>query len=174
MLFGNSLGGPVAIEAALQLGDKVIGVVGIDTFHRLDYAMTPEEAKQRAEAFRVDPHGNLHGMVNALFHPDADPAVKSDAENRMKRTPASVAEALFLSLAGYSPAKSAEPLKAPLRAINGDPWPTDIEAVRKLKPDFEAVIMNHTGHYPILERTEELSDHASKVVAELERRTPRR
>jgi len=32
VLFGNSLGGPVAIEAALLLSDRVLGLVGVDTF----------------------------------------------------------------------------------------------------------------------------------------------
>jgi len=45
ILFGNSLGGPTAIEAALLLPDRVIGVVGIDTFQSLDYSMTTEVAR---------------------------------------------------------------------------------------------------------------------------------
>lgn len=32
ILFGNSLGGPVGIEAALLLPGRVLGVVGVDTF----------------------------------------------------------------------------------------------------------------------------------------------
>ena len=36
IIFGNSLGGPVAIEAALLLPGRVLGVVGVDTFQRLE------------------------------------------------------------------------------------------------------------------------------------------
>ena len=51
ILFGNSLGGPVAIEAALQLAGRVLGVVGVDTFHSLDHKVEPEEMKRRAHGF---------------------------------------------------------------------------------------------------------------------------
>jgi len=61
-------------------------------------------------------------------------------------------------------------LTVPLRAINGDIYPTDVEGVREIKPDFEAVIMTHVGHYPMLERPEEFNRHAAAVVAELEKK----
>ena len=32
ILIGHSMGGPVSVEAAKRLGDRVIGVVGVDTF----------------------------------------------------------------------------------------------------------------------------------------------
>ena len=32
IIFGNSLGGPVAVEAALLMPGRVLGVVGVDTF----------------------------------------------------------------------------------------------------------------------------------------------
>jgi len=37
VLFGNSLGGPAAVEAALLLPGRVVGVVGIDTFQDLGH-----------------------------------------------------------------------------------------------------------------------------------------
>jgi pimeloyl-ACP methyl ester carboxylesterase len=169
VLFGNSLGGPAVIEAALTLGGRVLGVVGIDTFHRLDYSMTAEEARQRADEFRNDYASSLAGMVTALFHADANAATIADAEARMRKTSPETAQAMFTSLAGYSPAAAAGKLSVPLRAINGDLWPTDVDAVRKIKPDFDAVIMKHMGHYPMLERPEEFNRRVADVVAELER-----
>ncbi len=59
IIFGNSLGGPVAIEAALLLPDRVLGVVGVDTFQVLNSRISPEEAKQRAEFFHRDFAGAL-------------------------------------------------------------------------------------------------------------------
>lgn len=171
ILFGNSLGGPVAIEAALLLPGRVIAVVGIDTFQSLEYSMTPEEARQRAEALRADYAGSLRNMVKMLFHPDADPALVADAEKRMQSTSPASGYAMFLSLAGYSPAASARKLTVPLRAINGDIFPTDVDAVRKIKADFDAITMKHMGHYPMLERPDEFNRHVADVVQDIVRET---
>ena len=54
VLIGNSLGGPVALEAARQLRGRVLGVVGVDTFHDAAAAPNPAELRKRAEAFRAD------------------------------------------------------------------------------------------------------------------------
>jgi pimeloyl-ACP methyl ester carboxylesterase len=170
IIFGNSLGGPVAIEAALLMPGRVIGVVGVDTFQSLEYKITSEEAKQRAEAFRKDYAGSVKEMTKALFHPDADPAIMADAEQRMQKTSPDAAYAMFLGLAGYDAAASARKLSVPLRAINGDLYPTDMAGVRKIKPDFDAIVMKHMGHYPMLERPEEFNKHVAEVVAELVKR----
>jgi pimeloyl-ACP methyl ester carboxylesterase len=167
VLIGNSLGGPVAIEAALLLPGRAIGVIGVDTFQSLDYKYEAAEAKERAEAFRQDFSGSMKQMVRALFHADADPALIADAERRMSRTSPEAAYAIFLSLAGYDPAASATRLAVPLRAVNGDLYPTDIEGVRKVKADFDAIIMKHMGHYPMLERPDEFNRHIAEIVAEL-------
>jgi pimeloyl-ACP methyl ester carboxylesterase len=167
VLIGNSLGGPVACEAALLLGSKAVGVVGVDTFQSLDYKTTPEHARQRAEAFRADFAVSVKAMTRGLFQPDADPKIIADAEARMARTSPNAAYALFLSLGGYDPAVAARKLAVPLRAVNGDLYPTDVAAVRKVKPDFEAVIMKHMGHYPMLERPDEFNRLLADVVAGL-------
>jgi sigma-B regulation protein RsbQ len=167
ILFGNSLGGPSAVEAALVLPGTVVGVVGIDTFQRLDYTYTSDEARQRAEAFRADFSGSMKAMVKALFHADTDPALIAETEQRMMKTSPAAAYAMFLGMAGYDVAASARKLTVPLRAINGDLYETDIQAVRKIKADFDAVIMKHVGHYPMLEKPDEFNRLVIGVVEEL-------
>jgi pimeloyl-ACP methyl ester carboxylesterase len=164
VIIGNSLGGPVAIEAALLLPGRALGIVGVDTFQGLDFRITPEEAGQRAEAFRSDYSGNLKQMVRALFHADADPALMADAERRMSRTPPEAAHAMFLSLANYDMGAAVRKLTIPIRAVNGDLYPTDVAENRQVKPDFDAVIMKHMGHYPMLERPEEFNRHLADVI----------
>jgi len=167
VLIGNSLGGPVAIEAALLLPGKAVGVIGVDTFQRIDYTITAEEARQRAEAFRQDYSGSVKQMVRSLFHADADPALVADAERRMGHTPPEAAYAMFMSMAGYDLAASARKLSVPLRAVNGDLYPTDIDGVRRVKADFEVVVLPHIGHYPMLECPEEFNRRLAEVVAGL-------
>ena len=172
VLFGNSLGGPVAIEAALLLPARAIGVVGIDTFQDLGHERTPEyrqqeaeEIRQRAEAFRKDPAGSMKAMVGMLFHPDAETRLKEEAERRMMRTSPEVVSGVLAGLAGYDYSIAARRLAVPLRAINGDLYPTDVQAARKVKADFDAVVMKHIGHYPMLERPDEFNRLAAETVA---------
>jgi pimeloyl-ACP methyl ester carboxylesterase len=164
ILVGNSLGGPVAIEAALLLPGRALGVVGVDTFQDLGYEVTREEMKQRAEAFRRDYAGNLKQMVKVLFHADVDPALAAEAERRMSGTSPETAYAMFLGMGGYDTGVSARKLGVPLRAVNGDLYPTDIEAVRKVKPDFDAVVLPHTGHYPMLECPDIFNARLAEVI----------
>ena len=179
VVLGNSLGGPVAIDAALRLPDRVIGVIGIDTFQDIghpdsaEYAgMWKQEFKRRAEAFGKDYDGATRAMVKQLFHADADLAIVADAERRMLRTSSETAVKMFDGLAEYDSNVAARKLTVPLRAINGDLYPTDVEKIRKVKPDFDAVVMKHMGHYPMMERPEEFNALVRKVVEELEQRHP--
>jgi len=43
VLVGHSMGGPVAMEAARLLGDKVIGIVGVDTFYNRSTTQNPRQ-----------------------------------------------------------------------------------------------------------------------------------
>jgi len=167
ILFGNSLGGPAAVEAALILPGTVIGVVGVDTFQRLDYTYAPDEARQRAEAFRADYSGSMKAMVKALFHADTDPALVADAERRMMKSSPATAYAMFMGMSGYDLAASIRRLSVPLRAINGDLYQTDVQANRKTIADFDAVIMKHVGHYPMLEKPDEFNRNVTGIVEEL-------
>jgi pimeloyl-ACP methyl ester carboxylesterase len=167
ILFGNSLGGPVAVEAALLLGERALGVVGVDTFQSLRYVMSPEEARKRAEAFRDDYAGSVHQMMLQLFHPDSDPGLLRDAERRMSRTPPEAAYSMFLSLAGYRTEEAVRRLSSPLRAINGDLYPTDVAGVQSIRPDFAVKLLKHTGHYPMLEKPVAFDQMVSETVEEL-------
>jgi pimeloyl-ACP methyl ester carboxylesterase len=176
VLFGNSLGGPAVVEAALLMPGRVVGVVGIDTFQNLGHTETPEYARaaaddqrRRVEMFRTDYAAAMKQMVGMLFHPDADPALVAETERRMLRTSQAAAVAMLAGLAGYDVNTSARKLAAPLRAINGDLFPTDVQAARKVKPDFDAIVMKHMGHYPMLERPAEFNGHVAEVVRALTR-----
>lgn len=175
VLFGNSLGGPVAVEAALLLSPgRVLGVVGVDTFQLLRQEIPAGTARARAEQFEKDYAGSLKMMVGMLFHKDADPAIMADAEKRMSRTSPRTAKAMFLGMEGYDMEASVRRLKVPLRAINGDLYPTDIAANRKIYPDFDAIIMTHMGHYPMLERPAEFNRLVAETVAALMKPAPKR
>ena len=77
---------------------------------------------------------------------------------------------MLASLADYDLGSSARKLTVPLRAINGDLYPTDVQAARKVTADFDAVVMTHMGHYPMLERPDEFNRHVADLAAVLIKR----
>ena len=71
ILVGHSMGGPVAIEAAKLLGDRVIGIVGVDAFYT-PLAAVPEEMKLKfIEMLKADYPAALRGTVNSMFTQNA-------------------------------------------------------------------------------------------------------
>jgi pimeloyl-ACP methyl ester carboxylesterase len=165
VLIGNSLGGPVAIEAALLAPGRVSGIIGIDTFHELNMRVDPSEWQARAEAFRVDLAGSVKRMIQALFHADADPDLMSDLEQRMNQSSAKTVQGMFGAFDGYDMAASVRRLKVPMRCINGDLYPINFEGNRSVYIDFDAVVLPHTGHYPMLECPEEFNRQLARILA---------
>lgn len=77
VLVGHSMGGPVVIEAANQLGDKVIGVVGVDTFYTpFEYPKSEGKIEEFVKPFKQDYAGTTDNMIRSMFTPEVDAAVK--------------------------------------------------------------------------------------------------
>ncbi len=168
VLIGNSLGGSVALEAARMLKERVIGVVGVDTLHDATQGVTPEEAKARADQFRDDFGNTCREMVESLFHKGKEMKLRKWALNRMLFSPPEVVSGIMEGFAGYDAAAAFRSAGVPIRAINGDLFPTLVESNRKVVPDFDAVIMKGAGHYPMLERPEEFNGYLRDVIRGLE------
>jgi sigma-B regulation protein RsbQ len=146
VLIGNSLGGPVALEAAGLLRGRVLGVIAVDTLHDATAALDPAESRKRAAAFRIDFSRTCRAMVSSLFHKGMQQELHAWAERRMCAMPPAVVADMMDRFSGYDLAAAVRAAGVPIRAINGDLWPTDIERTRSLAPDFNAVILKGAGH----------------------------
>ena len=51
----------------------------------------------------------------------------------------------------YDPLPALREIRAPIRAVNADKFPTNLEANRRHMPGYEAAIVPGSGHYPMLE-----------------------
>jgi pimeloyl-ACP methyl ester carboxylesterase len=168
VLIGNSLGGPVALEAARLLGRRAIGVIGVDTLHNATAILDPAESAQRAAAFRANFAGTCHAMAGALFHPGTYEELRAWAEQRMLAMPVDVVAGMMEGFGGYDMAAAFRAAGVPIRALNGDLWPIDIDLNRTVTPDFDAVVMKGAGHYLMLERPDEFNHLLVEIVRELE------
>lgn len=164
VLIGNSLGGPVALQTAALVSDKALAVVGTDTFQLL-LAKAPEEYYQaRAKAFLENFEATMKEMVRLLFHPDTYPELQAYALEIMLKGSPEIAAALMESFVDLDLTKLVKALAIPIRCVNGDLYQTQIDKNREIYPDFDAIVLPKTGHYPMLENPVLFNQSLEKIL----------
>jgi len=153
ILVGHSMGGPVALEAAPLLGDRVIGIIGIDTFKGLGLPPPAAADVQRAVApFRADFIGAMRRFVPTLFQPGANPTFEREVADDMSRAPAPIAIASLVSLNSMDYRTLLPAVHVPIVAINSDLGHASSEArIRKFLPSFHAITLKGDGHFLMLQ-----------------------
>lgn len=74
ILVGHSMGGPVVVEAAKRLGNRVVGIVGVDTFFTpFQYPKDQEAINAFVKPFESDFHGTSEKLLRSMFAPGVDP-----------------------------------------------------------------------------------------------------
>ena len=134
--------------------------------------IVPFEKGQRKDDVAAEYRKKFTGSEGVLFIGKAQektPVFRTErrrnVRQRMLRMSAETVRAMFLSFAGYDTGASARQLRVPVRCINGDLFPTNIEVNRNLVADFDAEVLPHTGHFPMLERPEEFNRRLAEFAA---------
>lgn len=156
VLVGHSMGGPVALEAARLVPDRVIGVVGADAFGDIGAERTAAD-RTTADAFvarlREDYIGATRDFVTSrLFAKDADPAFARRVADDMALAPPEVAIPSMLALIEYDYGPALAAIRVPIVDIeSGLHGPIDAERARRIAPTFRAQQMPGRGHFLMME-----------------------
>lgn len=151
VLVGHSMGGDVVTEAAVRLGDRVAGVVWVDTYQTLEDVRTADELEAFVAPFRRDFRGETRWFVRDMFSPTADRDLAEQVAEDMASAPPEIAlDALAYSMGNDGPVLDAlARLTVPVVAINPDDEPTDVESLARR--GVRTVIVPGVGHFSMLE-----------------------
>lgn len=152
VLVGHSMGGAYALEASLHI-KNVKAVILVDTVKDLDQLMTPEIAEQAMFAkFRKDPKNYVMKDIHPYLFAEKSP---QDVINKVKTAIMSAQPeksiALLKPLFEMDLQDIARKVTVPVRAINSDFIPTNVEANQKYFLNYKMYPMEGTGHYPMME-----------------------
>jgi len=176
VLVGHSMGGPVALEAAALLGDRVAGVIGVDTFRSIGLPLPPRaQVEHQIEPFRTNFVAAMHAFVpRYLFTPHADASLVRQVTDEMSREPPAVAVASLDSLNALDFSALLPRIHVPILAINSDLGGiTDAERIRKSVPGFQVITLPGDGHFLMLEDAQRFNQILQRELATFAASLPR-
>lgn len=168
ILIGHSMSGAYVLEAASNM-PNVKAVILIDTIKDLEEALTEEKAEQFLFVhYRNDFKNAVENILpQYLFTEKTPPDVKQKLQDEFLQNTSETAINLLRPLYKKDFREDASKIQVPVRAINSDNFPTNIENNRKYLKDYNYIEMAGTGHYPMLEKPEEFNKILDDILKEL-------
>lgn len=167
ILIGHSMGGSVILEAAKKLGNKVIGIIGVDTYQSFTDDWSSEQKDGFLKSFQDNFVLTTKGFVRSMFPQNADTTLINKVANHMSSAPPEVAISAMRNLFYYNPLPTLAKLNLPLISINCDLYPVSVEENKKYVKDYEVKFMKGVGHFLMLERPEEFNSLLKMSITEL-------
>jgi pimeloyl-ACP methyl ester carboxylesterase len=169
VLVGHSMGGPVIVETALLVPGRVAALVSVDHFADVDGPMSAADRERQLARLRDDFRGATETWVRTFFPPDADPLLVDDIVHDMASAPSGVGVSALDHVRRYDEAAALARTPVPMRMINSDLWPTNLDAARRHKPDIELAMMTGVGHFPHLEAPDRFNALLARAIRDLGR-----
>jgi pimeloyl-ACP methyl ester carboxylesterase len=174
VLVGHSMGAAVALAATPLLGNRVIGVIAVEALRSVgEPPLAPSDIERRVAPFSADFIGETRKLVSdSLFEKGADPLLVKKVAYDMSLEPPAVAIPSMRSLLSMDLAALLPAIHVPVYAINSDIAPTDAARIRRSLPDFTLDVLDHSGHFLMLEAPQRFNPLLLKDIAAIVQRAP--
>ena len=169
ILIGHSLGGSVIVLAAQQLVDRVVGLIGIDTWSSLGVRSTAEEigASVLLPDMRADYEAASRRFAQLMCGPSADSVIATRISDEVATMPPHIAISILDEAIRQGPEDIEQGLLAmdvPLSAISSATFrPKDASVLASF--GIENVVVPGTGHYLMLEQPATFNRALATAVA---------
>ena len=175
VLVGHSMGAAVALAAVPMIGARVTGVIAVEALRSVGLpALAAAEIEERLAPFRADFVGSTRNLVSGtLFQSNADPKLVARVAYDMSLEPPAIGVASMGSLLSMDFASVLPAVHVPVYAINSDLLPTDAARIRKSLPDFTLDVLDHSGHFLMLEAPARFNPLLLKDIEALKARIER-
>jgi len=153
VLVGHAMGASVSLAATPLIGPRVIGIVAVEALRSLgEPPLSPPEIARRVAPFRADFVGATRRLVSeSLFAPNANRTLVQKVAYDMSLEPPAIAVASLEGLLSLDFTALLPQISVPVYVINSDLVPTDARRIRKALPGLSLEVLDHSGHFLMLE-----------------------
>ncbi len=172
ILIGHSMGGGVIAEAARLMPEKVVGIIGIDTLQNVAEHTPQSVIDEMTKPFDADFKSAVQNFVSAMFPEGSDQQLVNWVKEDMSSAPKEIALSAFRNYLGqYVNGEAAnvfQDITIPVVSINARLWPTAPEENRKHIKNYQLFYIEETGHFPMLEKSDEFNILLKKAINSIE------
>jgi pimeloyl-ACP methyl ester carboxylesterase len=151
ILVGHSMGGAVALEAALRLGSRCRAVLGVDTFTdaRFYRRRPDDEIAERCARFAAAFRAEMTRMVAAITAPQTPSELTQSIADAMSATRVADAIDALRALLAWDIGERWPLVRVPVATINASLLESPAHAIALAGLEMHA--MDGVGHFPMLE-----------------------
>jgi pimeloyl-ACP methyl ester carboxylesterase len=168
---GHSLGGMVAYEYARRWPEKIVALIWVDAAFSMPIDVDQQIAglRKRAEEFRSpDYEAKVRSFVDQLYVPETPTAIRETVTESILSTPQHVLASCMEGLADPRLFQH-ETLDIPAFAIFSAFWNPErfVDLIKKTLPRLQYELLTGVGHYPMLEKPEQVNAALGRFLATL-------
>ena len=170
VLVGFSMGGPVVIESANKIPNKVLGVVLVDNLQNVEMKFPPQAiGKMDSISMDLVKHLTKEKLLKRGFiKNNPDMAYKRGLEMIDDSPMIGWEESInaIINWQNNECTNSLTKIKVPIIAINSDQKPTNVDAFRKYVPGYKVKLIHNSGHVVMWDATDEFNKLLEESIQE--------
>jgi len=172
ILIGHSVGADATLEAAVELSDRVTGIIAIDYFKNAGTPLLDKDQVEKITENLNKDFANTSGEYAkmALLTPETPPAITEKIVVAYRNADPDMGTKSILSAFEYAERerKLLQQLELKLYLINVDYKPSSEELLEKYtKSSYELHSIHGTSHFPMIENPDQLNKILDEVLTEI-------
>ncbi len=173
VLVGHSMGGPVMLEAASLIGERLVGLVGVDTFTDPNESYTAAQMAEFRKPFEADfPKAMREALHHEhdFFSEKTETALKDRITATMTAAPPDMGVGAFQGMLDFANERQRvlmSEVKVPFVCINARRSQEKVDDGKKHAPQFDVVTIPESGHFLMMEYPEEFNTVLAGIIAEM-------
>jgi pimeloyl-ACP methyl ester carboxylesterase len=144
-----------------MIPEKIISIIGIDTFHDVSEKLPQEAIDQMVKPFEDDFVSAVKNFVLGMFPKETDKKLIRWIKEDMSSAPKNIALSAFSNYLERSVNGEASRVfkntHIPVVSRNAKLWPTNAEKNKNHINDYKLFYIEETGHFPMMEKPEEFN-----------------